>query len=245
MEMAHTHKLAIFILVSICLHMIAAITISNPLNSKNKIFITPLDNYQPLQISMHGAAKNKSGDTLANTRPEKASRQATYPAKNTVPHRKINSEPESPALKKLINNTLTVDATSAIQTTRTQATMTDNIKSAKVSHTKEAHSLDNKNLIQKNAAIHEKLHALVEKNFSYPRFAVKRGWEGTVELGMRIEANGRLSNVHIVKTSGYTILDKAALSTLTETNYIKGLEAWLAGNYFDTTLPVKYELVGG
>jgi len=100
-------------------------------------------------------------------------------------------------------------------------------------------------LEQKIAIIHKKLNALVEKNFRYPRFAVKRGWQGTVELGLRIEPDGKLSHVRIIKTSGYGILDNAALNTLTEASTINGLETWLAGNYFDTTLPVKYQLIGG
>ena len=94
-------------------------------------------------------------------------------------------------------------------------------------------------------AVRKKLAAYFDEHFYYPSLAVNRGWQGTVKLGLRIESNGKLSQVRIIKTSGYAVLDKAALATLKKVTYINDIEDWLAGSYFDTVLPVKYQLIGG
>lgn len=97
----------------------------------------------------------------------------------------------------------------------------------------------------RNAMILERLNALIDIHKKYPAFAIRRGWQGTVELGLRVEADGKLSRVRVLKTSGYRILDEAALTMLTSADHINGIEAWLNGHYFDTTLPVEYRLTGG
>jgi len=81
-------------------------------------------------------------------------------------------------------------------------------------------------------------HALAPY-FHYPLLARRRGWEGIVKLGMHIDAAGRLSQIRIVRSSGYALLDKAAKSSLRRVIAIphssqKGL---------DMVLPVKYRLV--
>lgn len=44
----------------------------------------------------------------------------------------------------------------------------------------------------------------------YPSLAVRRGYEGTVLLRVRVLKNGRVAEVQVKETSGYRILDKAA-----------------------------------
>ncbi len=53
----------------------------------------------------------------------------------------------------------------------------------------------------------------------YPRSAVLEGDEGTVRLRMEIGANGRLLSSAVVQSSGYPVLDKAALNALSKCTF--------------------------
>lgn len=48
----------------------------------------------------------------------------------------------------------------------------------------------------------------------YPLGAQRQGLKGTVELYVRLEANGRVSDVRVVRSSSHEILDQAALETM-------------------------------
>jgi TonB family protein len=48
----------------------------------------------------------------------------------------------------------------------------------------------------------------------YPRVAVRRGYEGTVLLRVRVLRSGRVDQVEIEESSGYRILDKSALEAV-------------------------------
>ncbi len=45
----------------------------------------------------------------------------------------------------------------------------------------------------------------------YPRQAERQGWEGSVDLRLRIEAGGRVAEVVVVRASGFRVLDDAAI----------------------------------
>lgn len=44
----------------------------------------------------------------------------------------------------------------------------------------------------------------------YPRIAMRKGWEGTVLLRVRVDARGRPVSVEVVRSSGHRVLDEAA-----------------------------------
>jgi len=50
--------------------------------------------------------------------------------------------------------------------------------------------------------------------FRYPLLARRHGWEGEVVLAFRIETDGTIMNAHIAHSSGYGVLDRAALHAL-------------------------------
>ena len=79
--------------------------------------------------------------------------------------------------------------------------------------------------------------------FYYPRMAVRRGWQGTVQLGLRIEANGKLSDIRIMEGSGYDLLDKAALNTLAKVDVLETAITLLDGRSLELILPVEYRLL--
>ncbi len=52
------------------------------------------------------------------------------------------------------------------------------------------------------------------RHFNYPLLARRRGWEGEVLLAFRLEADGRITGAHVARSSGYGVLDRAALTAL-------------------------------
>ncbi len=44
----------------------------------------------------------------------------------------------------------------------------------------------------------------------YPRIAMRKGWEGTVLLQVRVDARGRPVSVQVLRSSGHRVLDEAA-----------------------------------
>lgn len=72
-----------------------------------------------------------------------------------------------------------------------------------------------------NETRHQLQQALAP-HFNYPRLARKRGWQGTVEVGLHIATDGRLSNIHIMQSSGHHLLDHAALKSLQQLERLPG-----------------------
>lgn len=91
------------------------------------------------------------------------------------------------------------------------------------------------------------LYADLERAFSlhfyYPRLAIKRGWQGDVQLSLRVDADGKLSHVRILKGSGFSLLDKAAMNSLDKVEILPAAIALLDGNSLELILPVEYRLL--
>lgn len=92
------------------------------------------------------------------------------------------------------------------------------------------------------ADIARALRAAMLPHFRYPFLARRRGWEGVVRLGMRVEDDGRLQNIHVAQTSGHRTLDVAALRTMHKVDSVPGVALALRGNWVDVVLPVEYRL---
>ena len=75
-----------------------------------------------------------------------------------------------------------------------------------------------------------------------PALAIRNAWQGRVNLGIRVQANGRLTHIRIVESSGYNILDNAAVSSVHNVASLPEAAYWLNGNYIDVILPVVYKL---
>lgn len=79
----------------------------------------------------------------------------------------------------------------------------------------------------------------------YPLIARRRGWEGEVILGLHLKANGYISQVRITRSSGYTVLDNAALKSLNKVVRINTAQKLLNGQSMDLDLPVIYQIKEG
>jgi protein TonB len=83
---------------------------------------------------------------------------------------------------------------------------------------------------------------LVASNLKYPPLARRKGWQGIVILELHIEADGRISRLHVNETSGYPVLDRAAVESLQLASVTQAGQ-WLDGEAVDIVVPVEYRLV--
>ena len=86
--------------------------------------------------------------------------------------------------------------------------------------------------------------AFITGQLNYPAIARHKGWQGVVKLQLLIESDGHISDLHIEQTSGYALLDKAALSSL-QLAHVPDAAQWLDGKAVSIVVPVEYRLVGG
>ncbi len=59
-----------------------------------------------------------------------------------------------------------------------------------------------------------KIRSLIERKKYYPRLARRLSHEGTAVLRLVIAANGSIDELHLLQSSGYSLLDKAALDAV-------------------------------
>jgi periplasmic protein TonB len=92
------------------------------------------------------------------------------------------------------------------------------------------------------AASADRLRLYIRKalvaHFRYPLIARKRGWQGEVLLSFDVESDGRISHVHITRSSGFQALDQAALRSLDQVGRVE--QAPLVR--VSLQLPVTYKL---
>ena len=237
-------KILLFSLASGAVHIVALAFLVAPLLTSN-ISIGPLENSKPLQISLQAITSplthSETDTQLVQTANQPESRAAVSAAtpKNNFTQKEVR-EINPGIIKQEKIPERHEPAEKIIEPASTNVALEDTSTVAVTLHQE-----DKERSAEQHANIQEKLDAVFDKYFSYPSFAVRRGWQGTVEIALRIEANGKLSNMRVIKTSGYRYLDQDALTTLSKADHINGLDAWLAGRHFDTTLPVEYRLTGG
>jgi protein TonB len=75
----------------------------------------------------------------------------------------------------------------------------------------------------------------------YPRRARRLGYEGIVMLKVLIDANGRVDDLTLLKSSGYTVLDRAALSAVRKWLFEPGTEGGIKKKMW-VKIPVRFDL---
>lgn len=75
----------------------------------------------------------------------------------------------------------------------------------------------------------------------YPRVARERGYEGVVLLTVQVLRDGQCGSINITKSSGYSILDKAAVRAVKQWTFIPAMrgDETLTSSIM---LPVRFEL---
>lgn len=82
----------------------------------------------------------------------------------------------------------------------------------------------------------------LKQYFYYPRLARQKNIQGAVILGFAINLQGKIKNIHLVKSSGFAILDNAAEDALRQLNRLSWEQDYLQRNNRHLELPVIYKL---
>ncbi len=83
---------------------------------------------------------------------------------------------------------------------------------------------------------------LISHELRYPAIARRKGWQGVVKLNLHIEPDGSITGLQVDETSGYAILDEAAMECL-QLASLPGAAHWLQGQAIDIVVPVEYRLI--
>jgi TonB family protein len=75
----------------------------------------------------------------------------------------------------------------------------------------------------------------------YPRKARRLGYEGIVMLKVLIDENGRVDDLMVLKSSGYSVLDRAASSTVKKWLFEPGTEGGIKKKMW-VKIPVRFDL---
>lgn len=87
--------------------------------------------------------------------------------------------------------------------------------------------------------------AIAARRFKrYPPLARERGWEGTVELVLAVNAHRPEPDIALVRSSGFAALDQQAQDMLVQAARTTMLPASLKGRTFRVLLPVQFSLEG-
>lgn len=114
----------------------------------------------------------------------------------------------------------------SIQRKRTQPVSKTRVTSQPASHSTQIRSVESSPGLGKQgrgadessrggqSTILTRIYRRIQRAKVYPLQAQKNGWEGVVQVSFQLIESGRLKEVKIVKSSGYPVLDEAALKTL-------------------------------
>ncbi len=79
-------------------------------------------------------------------------------------------------------------------------------------------------------------------HFHYPMQARRLGWQGTVLLGFRITPDRRIEAIRVKQSSGYRLLDEAAVEALGKVRQLPSSEELQLASAHDLSLPVLYHI---
>ncbi|TVP54732.1 MAG: energy transducer TonB [Halomonadaceae bacterium] len=86
------------------------------------------------------------------------------------------------------------------------------------------------------------LSAHLAEFYEYPRRARRMGQEGTVQLSLRFNRDGEVTEARVEEGSAYRLLDDAALEMLNRASPLPGVPDDIAGERFRVELPVRFEM---
>jgi len=155
------------------------------------------------------------------------------PEKQAVPTvTKVNKQADAHTETDVAATTQQEITTTSLQSTPTVA-----------SHTVKASTSQPRSLLKQKRQLQNVIRAAFQPHFYYPRMAVRRGWQGDVMLGLHIKANGKLQTITVVSSSGYSILDNAALNSMQKVESLPEASRLLNGATMDLLLPVTFTLL--
>ncbi len=87
------------------------------------------------------------------------------------------------------------------------------------------------------------LSSELSRYFYYPKIAQRRHWQGQVLLEFIIMSDGNISQIQVSKSSGYEVLDNAAINALNKIEEHEYFALALNGHNIKQILPITYKLI--
>ena len=84
----------------------------------------------------------------------------------------------------------------------------------------------------------------LSNHFEYPRLAQLHNWQGKVVLSFRVTTKGEIENIQVNHSSGFNILDLAAINSLKKVGKLPQLATTIKTG-MEIQLPVLYQLTTG
>ena len=84
----------------------------------------------------------------------------------------------------------------------------------------------------------------LNNHFNYPKIAQRRNWQGQVLIAFRLNNDGTIEDIKIDHSSGYNILDQAAIVSLKKIGQLPQVSSWLV-NGMEIQIPIIYQLTQG
>jgi len=202
------------------------------------------------------AWQSSQQDDISASQPSSLLQLVLNPSKKNAPKTIKPTLVHKPTLvqKKVVkpvktkHNLLTRQASFAVSQQSVQSTPVNkhqktttkaSVKQEHIGHQTLARILNKQLLSEK---IQKQLNLRINFTRRYPRIAIRNAWEGRVSLGVRVMSDGQLTDIHVVNSSGYRILDNAALDSITRVANLPEARIWLDGRSIDVVLPVIYKL---
>jgi len=91
----------------------------------------------------------------------------------------------------------------------------------------------------------KELQSEFQARFKYPMLARKRGWQGKVVLALHINVQGKISDIAIKRSSGYTVLDHNAVKTFKAIGKLSPNLYDRMNSTHSFNIPIIYQLNGG
>ncbi len=93
------------------------------------------------------------------------------------------------------------------------------------------------------SAIRQQIRARFDHDLVYPMLARKRGWEGNVDVMLRVSAGGHIEVLSVMRSSGFGVLDRYTRKALEHIRLDQRTLENLNGGHHDLRIEVKYQLL--
>ena len=142
----------------------------------------------------------------------------------------ISEKPQQKNINKIVRRTQTPDSFKKV--------------AVKIKETQQQSSLQKKTNTISKAHVISIIYKRLNNHFKYPRIAQRRNWQGQVLLAFRLSRDGNIKNIKINHSSGYNVLDQAAIVALQKIGQLPQVTSWL-NDGIDIQIPIIYQLTEG
>ena len=142
----------------------------------------------------------------------------------------IPEKPQQKNINKIVRRTQTPDSFKKV--------------AVKIKETQQQSSLQKKTNTISKAHVISIIYKRLNNHFKFPRIAQRRNWQGQVVLAFRLSRDGNIKNIKINHSSGYNVLDQAAIVALQKIGQLPQVTSWL-NDGIDIQIPIIYQLTEG